>query len=399
MRRVEGREWSLTQQSGETLEHHLRVLTQVCHAVQFAHTRGLVHLDLKPSNVMLGSYGEIYLLDWGIAVCVREDLPEFLPRARDIAAVLGTPAYMAPEQIAGSPAPSPATDVFALGAVIYEMVTGERAYPSPRMQETIRAKLRGELPELRTPTVPGGSLLLDMVQRCLAKSPELRPTLVEVREVLNELLRLASGDIRTDMLDLPTMGLTSAQLLPAAAATELSEVPPAALVAAQRALALGSALEAETESPELMHLMGDVEDEDDLGTELVRPSLDHLPAMAGPTDQVTPRGIPAQHTLATQRVLAAITDEVPPVTSLSPLELHTTPSAVVRGGLMGPVGVSPELDPELHTRTNPSQEAVEPPALPPTRIAAPASAITEPPPARAQPSAEGRARAAAVSQR
>ncbi|MCB9596866.1 MAG: serine/threonine protein kinase [Sandaracinaceae bacterium] len=187
MRRVEGREWSLTQQSGETLEHHLRVLTQVCHAVQFAHTRGLVHLDLKPSNVMLGSYGEIYLLDWGIAVCVREDLPEFLPRARDIAAVLGTPAYMAPELAAGNGAAIDArTDVYLLGAMLHEILTGEPPHVGPTLLASLTSAFLSE-PHAYPATVPPE--LAAIATRALSRDPDDRyGSAAELREAVEDYL-------------------------------------------------------------------------------------------------------------------------------------------------------------------------------------------------------------------
>jgi tRNA A-37 threonylcarbamoyl transferase component Bud32 len=376
-----------------TYPQALALCIQLVDAVQAAHSRGVIHRDLKPDNLLLTADPalrpdrlSLKVVDFGIAKIAG-------PNAQGMTVsgtMLGTPAYMAPEQIAGSPAPSPATDVFALGAVIYEMVTGERAYPSPRLQETVRAKLRGELPELKVPAVPGGEQLVEVVRSCLARHPDGRPTLVALRQSLNELLKRASGDMGADLLDLPTMGLTSALRLPGAA-TELSEVPAGALAAARQAAM--DALEAETELPELMRLMAEAEDDDeDLGTELVRPSLDHLPAMhLAPTEQAAPRGIPVQHTVATQRVLGAITDE---------LEPYTAPSAMVRGGLLGPAGVASELDPELRTRTNPSQDGLDPtPAAgtAPPRTPASGSAVTEPPAARrrAEPNPEPRPKAQA----
>ncbi len=112
----------------------LTAFSQVCLAVDFAHQRGVLHRDLKPANVMLGDYGEVYVLDWGIAkvqgspdmpvrASVDIELPG--PRADTLpGAVLGTPGYLAPEQLRGEPGRmGPWSDVYSLGAVLFELLT------------------------------------------------------------------------------------------------------------------------------------------------------------------------------------------------------------------------------------------------------------------------------------
>jgi serine/threonine-protein kinase len=116
----------------------LRAFADVCLAVEFAHSRGIVHRDLKPANVMLGDFGEVYVLDWGVARALTEaedpDDPSSVTRpfAADlkldtgdtlVGTVLGTPAYMAPEQLAGDRA-GPAADIYALGCILYEIAAG-----------------------------------------------------------------------------------------------------------------------------------------------------------------------------------------------------------------------------------------------------------------------------------
>jgi serine/threonine-protein kinase len=112
----------------------LRILLKVCDALEFAHGRGVVHCDLKPENIMIGSHGQVYVMDWGVAVlqsCERpSDAAEqwlTLPsaQARPRGTVIGTPAYMAPEQALGlTDELDPRTDVYGLGAVLYEVLTG-----------------------------------------------------------------------------------------------------------------------------------------------------------------------------------------------------------------------------------------------------------------------------------
>lgn len=107
----------------QELDENLDVLLGVCNALDYAHQKGVVHLDLKPSNVMIGPFGEVYLLDWGTAVAYREDVPSTIPRPMNDRRIRGTPAYMAPELIAGLP-PTPATDVYLLGGLLHALLTG-----------------------------------------------------------------------------------------------------------------------------------------------------------------------------------------------------------------------------------------------------------------------------------
>jgi hypothetical protein len=162
MKRIEGVPWSrvLThpdqvpggERIDDPLEWHLRVLTRVCRAVHFAHVRGVVHLDIKPDNVMLGRFGEVYLVDWGLAASLEADVPAWMPRATDIKVVVGTPAYMAPEQaIASGDRIDGRTDVYQLGAVLHEIITGERLHTGSVL-EAVGAAFRSTPPEL--PGVP-----------------------------------------------------------------------------------------------------------------------------------------------------------------------------------------------------------------------------------------------------
>lgn len=103
----------------------LRGYVDVCLAVEYAHSRGVVHCDLKPGNVLFGEFGEVYVLDWGTARRYRAGSdPDIDPVSRSRVAE-GTPSYMAREQFKTNEPLSPATDVFALGAMLYEILVGE----------------------------------------------------------------------------------------------------------------------------------------------------------------------------------------------------------------------------------------------------------------------------------
>ncbi len=136
LKRIEGAPWSrlagdaaeVARRFGATdlLAWNLGVLMQVLNAIRYAHHRGVIHRDLKPSNVMIGDFGEVYLLDWGIAVSLRDDGTGRLPLASAATQLAGTPSYMAPEMLGrpGSPPLSERTDVYLAGAVLYELVAG-----------------------------------------------------------------------------------------------------------------------------------------------------------------------------------------------------------------------------------------------------------------------------------
>jgi len=113
----------------------LRALADVCLAVELAHTRGFIHRDLKPDNIMLGDFGETYVLDWGVAKVTGEEdtatpgVDESEPLVTAAGALVGTPGYMAPEQVHGESDVDARADVYALGSVLFEILTRQRLHP------------------------------------------------------------------------------------------------------------------------------------------------------------------------------------------------------------------------------------------------------------------------------
>jgi serine/threonine-protein kinase len=100
----------------------LRAYVDACLAIELAHRRGVIHRDLKPSNLMLGDYGEVYVIDWGVARFVDEPDPSTTP--------MGTVGYMAPEQLTCAPDLDGRADVYALGSILFEILTGKPLHPS-----------------------------------------------------------------------------------------------------------------------------------------------------------------------------------------------------------------------------------------------------------------------------
>nr|WP_240939965.1 serine/threonine-protein kinase [Planosporangium flavigriseum] len=154
----------------------LRVGAEVAAALAAAHARGLVHRDVKPGNVMLTSSG-VKVVDFGIAAIAGETGE---PGPEGI--VLGTPAYLAPERLAGGPV-QPATDVYGLGLLLYRMLTGELPWAAETTTQMINAHVYAEPGPLPPITgLPEG--IAELCARCLAKDPADRPTSREVTQAL-----------------------------------------------------------------------------------------------------------------------------------------------------------------------------------------------------------------------
>lgn len=175
LRRIDGQAWSSLMADRDAVAHlfgqrdllewNLRVLMQVCNAAHYAHSRGVIHLDIKPDNVMLGAFGEVYLLDWGIAV---ELDPDAAPADERSTQPIGTPAYMAPEMVHGlAGGLSPQTDVYLLGATLYEILAGRAPHCGGTITEALAQIVVAE------PPVPTGAPaeLLAIVERAMRRAP------------------------------------------------------------------------------------------------------------------------------------------------------------------------------------------------------------------------------------
>ncbi len=183
--------------STERLGDLLEVFLKVCDAVSYAHSRGVIHRDIKPDNIMVGPFGEVYLMDWGLAKVERGvgahllDIPRppDSPLARLDEGVVGTVSYMAPEQAAGEDVDA-RSDVFALGAVLYHIVTGRMPYDHPSETHLLEAaKGCHFVPADKVPGVFVQKKMARILKIAMARSPADRfQTVAELKTYVQQFL-------------------------------------------------------------------------------------------------------------------------------------------------------------------------------------------------------------------
>jgi len=197
MKLVEGQTLSAligTQKTQRDLEHILQSLIKVCDALSFAHSHGVIHRDLKPDNIMVGSHGQVYVMDWGCAQVISKDREITDGRVVDPdGIVIGTVAYMAPEQAQGMITKiDQRTDVFGVGAILYKVITGSAPYPGPLMEALDRAqKADVKPPDQRAPSaVKPPPHLSQIAMKAMALDPADRFQTIELfAEELRAFLR------------------------------------------------------------------------------------------------------------------------------------------------------------------------------------------------------------------
>jgi eukaryotic-like serine/threonine-protein kinase len=152
MKYVQGERLDAHARKIQSLSDRLLIFLRICDAVAFAHSRGILHLDLKPQNIMVGAFGEVQVMDWGLARILNE--------TDSIRMILGTPGYMAPEQSAAENAlMNEKTDVYGLGAIVYYLIT--------LAEPDVASKPRQLNPAIRRP-------LEAICLKAMAVNPEVR---------------------------------------------------------------------------------------------------------------------------------------------------------------------------------------------------------------------------------
>jgi serine/threonine-protein kinase len=165
MKRVEGASFAARlagrPQRGDALEEAVEILLRVCDTAGFAHSRGVVHRDIKPENVMVGAFGEVYLLDWGIATTLDAEVSE----------LVGTPAYLAPEMVFGDRVDA-RTDVFLLGSTLHEILTGKPRHEGESLMDAVKSAVESTPVDYPPDVDPG---LAALANRATSRDPEQRP--------------------------------------------------------------------------------------------------------------------------------------------------------------------------------------------------------------------------------
>ncbi len=212
-----------------------RIVEQVALALAAAHGAGVIHRDLKPSNVMVGDAGHVTVLDFGLARLAQREGETPVESLTTPGMVLGSCPYMAPEQALGK-AVTPLSDLFSCGAVLYEAISGQRAFEGATPMEVLQAVVRSEYSPLRdvAPAVPPE--LDAVVERCLQQEPARRYR--SSAELAHDLAIFQGTDDRS-LAEAPTVALGSSTMKAVSLRRRRSAVT--AGVAAAAALAVGIA--------------------------------------------------------------------------------------------------------------------------------------------------------------
>jgi serine/threonine protein kinase/tetratricopeptide (TPR) repeat protein len=195
---VEGRDLrAVIREKGKlSPDETVRIISQVCRALESAHAAGVVHRDLKPQNIMLDAKDRVYVMDFGIAHSLET------PGMTQTGALLGTPEYMSPEQAKGLKV-DPRSDLFALGIIFYEMLTGISPYKADTALATLlkRTQERPEPPAEVDPAIP--KAISDVVMKCLEIDRDHR--FGNAREILEDLGQEMPTSVRTVAPTLPPL--------------------------------------------------------------------------------------------------------------------------------------------------------------------------------------------------
>ncbi len=197
MRRISGHDLERRLAAGElSTAQAVEVLIKICDAVSFAHHRGIIHRDIKPENILVGDFGEVMLIDWGLALTWRPS-PDGIIRAPVIgegtALCAGTPGYMAPEMALGQGERiGTATDVFLLGATLYRILGGDIPFAGQDVWAALERSARNQWVPLSPILRP--RRLVAVQESAMAEDPAKRPTMAEFQSELREWLMRSQSE-------------------------------------------------------------------------------------------------------------------------------------------------------------------------------------------------------------
>jgi serine/threonine-protein kinase len=180
--------------STERLQEGLEIFLKVCDAVAYAHHRGVIHRDLKPENIMVAGFGQVYLMDWGLAKLTKTRPASGARAQMEAPGPVGTPTFMAPEQARGNPEEmDERSDVFGLGAILYEIVSGKMPYgQSMNVDYVLSRAAAGKVVPIDEATMGIGvsKRIRSIVQKAVAADPNERyQSVVELQDAVRGFLR------------------------------------------------------------------------------------------------------------------------------------------------------------------------------------------------------------------
>jgi serine/threonine-protein kinase len=216
---------------GQTLAAHLhqraplseqeaiRIASQICDGLDYLHRKGVVHRDLKPENIMLCTNGTVRIMDFGIAKSETARRLTF----GGFSSTMGTPDYIAPEQVQGKRGDS-RSDIYALGAMLYEMTTGFAPYEGDNPFVVMNARLTGDPEAPRTRNSQLSPALEEIILHALERNPSKRfPSAISMRDELNNLGNVALTE-RFKRLRAPQLWRARVPLLPKIAVFVLLQI-------------------------------------------------------------------------------------------------------------------------------------------------------------------------------
>ena len=203
-----------------SLQSKLDIVVDVLTGLSYAHRKGIVHRDIKPQNIRVGDDGRAKIMDFGVAHLASSSITR-------TGLVVGTPSYMAPEQVMGGKA-LPETDIFAVGAVLYQLLTGEKPFEAPTLQ-SLFYKIVTDMPKPIVESMPGLPPALDRITRkALAKDPAARySTALEMANEITHVRAQLSGAPYPASISLETVAMSKAEAESTLAAEKTRTAKPA----------------------------------------------------------------------------------------------------------------------------------------------------------------------------
>ncbi len=373
--------------AGGTLQHRLTAagrlslpeasahLRQVAAALDYAHKRGIVHRDIKPLNMLLREDGYLFLADFGIAKVLQDT------KASSSSSVVGTLTYMAPEQFAGKA--SPATDVYALGCVLFELLTGEPPYTGPT-QQVMHGHLMSPVPSV---VARAGGRVPDALQpvfeRALAKEPTDRfPSAGDLARAVQGVVEgnISSQAATVQGVTVPALTPLAAtiQAAPVTAATAPAHTPSAATVPAYDAQAATIHAHTPLPVPNPVRRMG----RDAIAASVAGVGVVLLLCVVGVALAMAARGGGVSPTVTSAFAAGVSASTATPAPVAAPAST-ATPAPVVASPTPLAVAFAPTAAPTIP----PTATTIPPTAttIPPTATPRPPTATTAPPTATVPP--------------